>query len=74
VVKFKVKPFLDVGLVVERKRVEFEVICLDEVLEVDFTEAKALGAVGSGRWIGLFTNFEKKGVILVWLGGASDFT
>jgi len=67
------KPFLDIGLVVERERVEFEVVCLDKVLEVDLTEAKALRAVGSGRWIGLFTNFEKKGVILVWLGGASDF-
>lgn len=49
---------LDIGLVVERKRVKFEVICLDKVLEVNLTKAKALRAVSFRGWIGFFTNFE----------------
>jgi hypothetical protein len=49
---------LYIGLVVERKRVKFEVICLDEVLEVNLTKAKALWAVSFGCLISFFTNFE----------------
>jgi len=67
VVKLKFEAFSDVGLVVEREGVEFVVVYLDQVLEVDFTEAKEKGAVGSGCWIGLFTNFDKKLVFLVWV-------